>query len=192
MLTFLLVIEAHEVRNKLEQIYIEYQKQMYYMAYDILKNVHDAQDAVQTSILKLVIYIEEIEEIKCNKTKYLIVTIVRNTAIDIYRKKKNHPLLDTEDMDMKASDDLSLDDNVIRLSEAKMLAENLAKLKVEYADVLTLKYFYEFSDKEIANVLCISCDNVRVRLNRAKSKLKNLMNDNQNESVNRRMCSDEI
>ncbi len=189
MLTFLLIIEDHETRNKLEQIYVAYQKEMYYMAYDILQNVHDAQDAVQTSILKLVTYIEKIDEIKCNKTKYLIVTIVRNTAIDIYRKKKSHPLMDTEeDREMEG---LSLDDHVIRLSDAKMLAENLAKLKVEYADVLTLKYFHEFDDKEIANVLCISCDNVRVRLSRAKAKLKNLMKDNQNESVYQRTCEDE-
>lgn len=97
--------------------------------------------------------------------------------------------MDTEeDREMEG---LSLDNHVIRLSDAKMLAENLAKLKVEYADVLTLKYFHEFDDNEIANVLCISCDNVRVRLSRAKAKLKNLMKDNQNESVYQRTCADE-
>lgn len=67
---------------------------------------------------------------KCNKTKYLIVTIVKNTAIDLYRKKSKQPLIDIEEAE--AIPDINsqfMDDIVIRLGDAKMLAEKLAKLK---------------------------------------------------------------
>jgi len=45
---------------------------------------------VQTAILKCADYIEKIEDIDCNKTKNLIVTIIKSTATDIYRYKKKH------------------------------------------------------------------------------------------------------
>lgn len=112
----------------------------------------------------------------CNKTKHLIVTIVRNTAIDNYRRKKNHPVMDLDNYyNLLESNDASLDELVIRFSEAKELAEKLAQLKIEYADILALKYYHEFNDKEIGEILGISYENVRVRLNRAKAALKKLM-----------------
>lgn len=188
MLLFLMVIEDVESRDLLERIYRAYHKEMYYIANNILNNSYDAADVVQTSIIKLIPYIEKISDVKCNKTKYLIVTIVKNTAIDLYRKKNNHPLLEIEVAeDIPDSISESMEDIVIRLGDAKMIAEKLAQLSPEYADVLTLKYYYEFEDKEIAEILKISHVNVRVRLSRAKSHLRNLMRDDETYSQELRM-----
>ena len=140
----------------------------------------------------MITYIEKIDEVKCNKTKYLIVTIVRNTAIDIYRKKNKQPVIEIDDIsELIQSNVPSMDELVIRISDAKMLAKNLAKLKIEYADVLTLKYYHEFDDKEIANALCISYENVRVRLCRAKNELKKIMKNDQEFDVYQRKCANE-
>ncbi|MDW7662682.1 MAG: sigma-70 family RNA polymerase sigma factor [Bacillota bacterium] len=192
MLLFLMVIEDTESRDLLERIYRAYHKEMYYIANDILKNSHDASDVVQTSIIKLIPYIEKTNDVKCNKTKYLIATIVKNTSIDLYRKKNNNPLLEVEVVeDIPDSITESMEDTVIRLSDAKMIAEKLAQLSPEYADILTLKYYFEFEDKEIAEILKISHVNVRVRLSRAKSHLRNLMRDDESYSQELRMCSNE-
>lgn len=145
MLPFLMAVEDVESRDLLEKIYRAYHKEMFYIANDILKNSHDASDVVQTSIIKLIPYIEKIDDVKCNKTKYLIVTIVKNTAIDLYRKKCNSSLLELEVAeDIPDSISESMEEFVIRLSDAKMIAEKLAQLSPEYADVLTLKYYFEF------------------------------------------------
>lgn len=192
MLFFLMDIEDTESRDLLEKIYRAYHKEMYYIANNILNNSHDAADVVQTSIIKLIPYIEKINDVKCNKTKYLIVTIVKNTAIDIYRKKSKQPLIDLEVTE--AVPDLNsqyMEDIVIRLGDAKMLAEKLAMLKSEYADVLTLKYYFEFEDVEIAEILKISITNVRVRLSRAKSHLRNLMCEDESYCQELRTCANE-
>ncbi len=192
MLLFLMAIEDTESRNLLEKIYRAYHKEMYYIANNILNNTHDSADVVQTSIIKLIPYIEKINDVKCNKTKYLIVTIVKNTAIDLYRKKSKQPLIDIEEAE--AIPDINsqyMEDIVIRLGDAKMLAEKLAKLKSEYADVLTLKYYFEFEDVEIAEILKISITNVRVRLSRAKSHLRNLMCEDESYNQELRMCANE-
>lgn len=191
MLLFLMVIEDAESRDLLERIYRAYHKEMYYIANNILNNSHDAADVVQTSIIKLIPYIEKISDVSCNKTKYLIVTIVKNAAIDLYRKNKLHHLLEidvAEDITDSISE--SMDDIVIRLGDAKMLSEKLAQLSPEYADLLTLKYYFEFEDKEIAEILKTSHVNVRVRLSRAKTQLRDLMCD-EPYSQELRMCSNE-
>ena len=41
----------------------------------------------------------------------------------------------------------------------------------KYADVLTLKFYYQYSDSEIAGLVQTSPENVRVRLHRGKRKL---------------------
>ncbi len=59
MLLFLMVIEDAESRELLEKIYRVHHKEMYYIANNTLNTPHDAVDVVQTSIIKLIPYIEK-------------------------------------------------------------------------------------------------------------------------------------
>ena len=77
------------------------------------------------------------------------------------------------------SKDIPLDDLIIDIEKSEKLAERLAELKNEYADILTLKYYHQFNDNEIANILNLKPGNVRTRLHRAKIALKNLMDKEQ-------------
>lgn len=88
MFAFLMIIENIEERNKLEALYLKYHRYIFYIANEILKNSHEAQDTVQTVILKMVNYLDRIESVESNKTKHLIVTITKSTAIDALRKKQ--------------------------------------------------------------------------------------------------------
>lgn len=123
-------------------------------------------------------YICKIDDISSNKTKHLIVTIVKNTAIDIYRKKKKNYTIHIDEIEnIIESEAQPLDDLIINTAEAKELSEKLSKLKIEYAEILTLKYYHQFSDSEIADILNIEAGNVRIRLHRAKNALKKLMSE---------------
>ena len=64
MLSFLLIIEDEETRSKVEEIYLQYHNEMYTIAYAILKQAEDAEDVVQSSIIKLADYVSKISEIK--------------------------------------------------------------------------------------------------------------------------------
>ncbi len=172
------LVGSGEARDKLEELYIKYKKLMYYIANDILKDIYESEDAVQSSIIKLANYLERIDDINSNKTKHLIVTIVKSTSIDIYRKKKRSPAIDIDDFSNTIeSDDIPLDDLVIRLGDAEEMSKKLAELKSDYADILTLRYYHEFSNKEIGDILHISDENVRIRLYRARRALKKMMVD---------------
>ncbi len=192
MFTFLLMIENTENRNKLEQLYIKYHKYMFFIANGILKNSYEAQDVIQTAIIKMVHYLDKIDEIECNKTKHLIVTITKSTAIDILRRKSKIEYLSPDVFEDYMDVSPNAEDLVIRLSETKELLEKLSEIKEEYADILTLKYYQDLSDKEIADVLCISHENVRTRLSRAKTALKKIMvTDTAEAFTYRGMCDNE-
>ncbi len=165
-----------EDRTKLETIYMKYYKEMYYTAMSVLNNTDDAQDAVQSSILKIATHIKKIEEVNCSKIKHLIITIVRNTAIDIYRYKQMHPYIQLEYVDGYSTDvEQYLDGIIIRLEDVELFAEKLIELKNEYAEIVILRYYYELDETEIANILSISYGNVRTRLSRAKIALRKLL-----------------
>jgi len=64
---------------------------------------------------------------------------------------------------------------ILRLDQSHEMARLLAKINHGYADILALKYTYEYTNDEIASMLSISEENVRKRLERAKKALKKII-----------------
>lgn len=79
---------------KFQTLYSLYSGAMYTTAFNILENADDAEDAVQISSLKIIKNLNrlEMEEIHDIKTKSFLLTIARNTALDIWRKRKKEPV----------------------------------------------------------------------------------------------------
>ena len=75
-----------------------------------------------------------------------------------------------------------------RRLEAVSYTHLISQLDKKYADVLTLKFYYQYSDSEIAGLVQTSPENVRVRLHRGKRKLTALLKGDErfNGSQNRR------
>ena len=53
MLIYLQMLESPEEKSILEQIYLEYRGLMYHVAYEILHNEQDAEDAVHHAFVNL-------------------------------------------------------------------------------------------------------------------------------------------
>ena len=73
------------------------------------------------------------------------------------------------------SNDFSIGDEIIRLEQTKLIADSLGKLNQSYADILTLKYYYELSNIEISKLLNVTEVNVKSRLHRAKQAAKEIL-----------------
>ena len=56
-----------------------------------------------------------------------------------------------------------------------VVKEKIKLLYPPYADIIALRYTYEYSEKEISIMLDISMQNVRVRLHRARNSLIKLI-----------------
>lgn len=163
---------TNDTANKLESLYNKYKALMYSTAFRILNDHQLAQDAVQMVFVKIINNIETINDIECNKTKALMVIICRNVSIDLYNKRKKNNTITIAEVDELIPDyTYSIDEQIIKKESLATLKEKIRILYQPYADIISLKYFYDYTDKEIAKILDISEQNTRVRLHRAKISL---------------------
>lgn len=166
------MIDGPENMSKFQRIYEKYKNMMYSVAYDISKNPHDAEDIVEVSLIKVIEILNKIEldDIGKPRCKNLMITITKNTAIDYGRKAENKilPYERIENYQMeKTTEDVYID-----LENYKEVISYIRELEDKYRDVLHLKIFYKMTSKEIGKLLGITEQNVNMRYMRAKSMLK--------------------
>lgn len=178
MLAILLMMEEGKDRDKLEELYAAYNKELFYVAYGILHNYHDAEDVIQNAFIRISKNMNKIGEINCNKTRAYLVIIVRNLSYDRYNEKKRVIPMDFDTIiEDYMNLNSSLDDHVLHLEKGKELAAALAKLGSNYADVLTLRYYYDYDNEEIGELINLSKENVSIRLSRARAALRKLLTE---------------
>ena len=97
MLFYTLILDTQEEKTKLEQLYLKYQKVMFNVAYDILNDQMAAEDAVHMSVLKIIKCLDALDLNMQEETARKVIIIVKNTAIDIYRKRKKEQILTSLD-----------------------------------------------------------------------------------------------
>lgn len=165
MLIYLSMIETEEEKSKFTRIYEKYRKLMFYVANRILQDDYLSEDAVHQAFLKIIDHLDKISENDCHKTKSYMVIIVRNCAINLYNQRKNHPTVSLDENPGLA------EDRPFEIEELDLLTKAVAKLPEIYRDILTLKYVHDLSNGEIAETLNLSEPTVRKRIERAKSRI---------------------
>lgn len=171
------MVENEKDLSKFQRIYDQYKNMMYWVAYDITKNTHDAEDVVQLSLIKLIdiLYRIEEEEIGRSRCKNLLITITKNTAIDHLRKASHAPIpFETVE---KPDTSRSAEDLYIETEDYKKLIQCIDKLDEKYTEVLRLRPLHHLSARETAKILNISEFNVNTRLLRAKRLLAELLRE---------------
>ena len=163
MLVYIQMIETPAEKSKFETIYLMYRQCMYQTAFSILKNSQDAEDAVHSAFVKIARSMQKIGKPESYETKGFVVTVVRNTAIDLYRKKQAHPdaqYIETMDSVQETYDG----ENAV--------ARCIAKLPERQQNVLILRYVYGYDLREIAQMLGVTYKNAAQIEQRAKTKLR--------------------
>lgn len=166
---YLQMIDTDDEKSKFEMAYQKYKGLLHYIAYSILKDPQLSEDAVQDAFFALARHMEKFRSQSCNQIRNYLIIIVRNAAFRIYNQNKREVLLN--DMDPVA-DPLDLEADAEHTELLKELFRALKTLDSKYADVLILRYYYDFKEKEIARLLKITPENVKVRIHRGKKILK--------------------
>ena len=132
--------------SKVEKLYLKYNKEMYKVAYNILNDHQLSQDAVQMSLVKICENIEKIGEVDCNKTKAFVVIICRNISINIYNKRKRNVPFTLKEIEEVSAQSIDTEtDPLIAMENICLLKEKVKLLPQHYADIIALKYIYEYS-----------------------------------------------
>lgn len=170
MLPIFLTIENDSDREKAEEIYRRYSGTMLYVAEGILRERQLAEDAVSEAFVKIIRHLDKIDLSDCNRTRGFVVIVVRNTALNMLRERnRTVPLHDLGDCPDTAE---PVFDHVSAKEACDRIADAVAALHKSYSDILYLKAVLEYSNQEIAEILSISPENVKIRLFRARSALK--------------------
>ena len=108
--------------------------------------------------------------------------ILRNTAKDYFKKKKDlwFSDIDTEEKDISFEDNLKDDEDITDLLEQNyqvdIIKSAIWKLKPEEREIIFLRYMDGFWLEEISKIMRITYSNARVKLHRSLTKLKKLLN----------------
>ena len=166
MIMYMSLIDNEYDKIKFEDIYNRYKKMMFWIANQILKDERDIDEVVQDSFIKIIRNLDKIEKINSKKTKSFISIIVKNTAIDAYRKSlSNRVEVELEDNLIFPSDELE----EVEKEGLNDIEIAIMKLPEIYKEVFLLKYSHELENYEIAKLLDIKESTVREVLLRSRS-----------------------
>ena len=175
MLNMYLAMLPQEEQKKFNLIFEQYKHLVYNYAYGLLKDRHLAEDAVQRTFSILIESLQKVNEPICNKTRNYLIIISRNECYKIFNDEKKYVYEDLQEEVIADTYDIELETES-RDTQIKIM-EMIKSMDKKYADVLMLKFFHEYSDKEIAQALNITPENVRVRINRGRNKLKAMIKE---------------
>lgn len=164
MLMLLQMMEHQEEKRKFVIIYEKYRYLMLKVASDVLNDQYWAEDAVHEAFVKVAGNIDKIGDVESRATKRYLITITKNTAIDIYRKR--HQQMEKEIFMEKLEE--REDVSYMEADVDNQVLDILKNLPEKYRDIFLLKYSNNFENKEIAQILGITEGNVRQRIARGK------------------------
>ena len=136
----------------------QYGNMLLRLAYSYMKNIHDAEDAVQDAFLQLLKNIEIFENE--DHKKYWLICVTRNFCKNKLKSAwfKKH----VELTDMPYYDEYE-DSNVLR---------QVIKLPLKYREIIHLYYYEGYSTVEISNIVDRKQATVRSLLSRGRTMLK--------------------
>lgn len=165
MLIYLQVIETPEDESKFTAIYEAYHDLLFYIAFERMKHIQDAEDAVHHVFMKIAENIKTIEPVS-PKTKMYVVTMIDNRVTDVFRVRGRHPV-DPYNDELKHG-------FVVEMEGEDLLTQCIMELPEQQRMIVWLKYKQGYNLREISKMLNISLPWAQKIDQRAKKKLEEL------------------
>lgn len=150
-----------------------YQAPVYNLAYRMLSNVGEAEEATQEAFVRAYTRLASYDPNR--KFSTWILSITSNYCIDVLRKRR--ALMLSLDEPLPAHPALMSDreagpESQTMLNEQQQLVQTmLRELPEEYRETVTLRYWYDLSYEEIAEIMQTSVSAIKSRLFRARREL---------------------
>ena len=149
---------------------------VYTMALRMTGDHHMAEDLCQDTFLKGWLKLKKLQEPEAFPG--WIATIARRTCLNAVDKRRRKMEIGEEEavlVNLNPTLPPSYDRSRVILEEA------ISKLSLRERQLITLSYFQELSSAEVAEVMEIPPGSVRVYLLRARTKLKEILKERENE-----------
>lgn len=153
----------------------QYSGTLYRVAFSVLRNPSDAEDAVQETFLRVLRHRDTLGEVRDQRV--WLIRIVWNVVLDRKRRAKTRPETDdvTELARVLPSNGLTAEQIAAATQHHSLVLRCIDKLPTKERRVLLLSAFEELSSVEIAGVLGITESSVRSRLFRARNLMGEML-----------------
>lgn len=155
-------------------LYDRYMDKVFRKCMSFVKNEDVAMDMVQDILLKAY---TRLDRFKGNsKFSTWLYAITYNYCVEHYRRETRYTQIDIhEGADIAEPDDRFL--NELQASRTTKLKKALERVSDEDRDLLTMKYYQNVSIKDLMERLQITESAVKMRLARARQRIKNLISE---------------
>jgi RNA polymerase sigma-70 factor (ECF subfamily) len=153
----------------------QYATTLYRVAFSVLRNPSDAEDAVQEAFLRVLRHRDSLGEVRDHRV--WLIRIVWNIVLDRKRRAKTRP--ETDDVEELArvlpANGLTAEQRAAAAQHHAHVLACVDQLPPKERQVLLLSAFEELSSVEIAAVLGITESSARSRLFRARNLMADLL-----------------
>jgi RNA polymerase sigma-70 factor (ECF subfamily) len=165
-------------RAAFEELVQLFKDKIFHLAYRMLGNRQEAEDAVQETFLRVYLNLNRYDETQ--KFSTWIFRIGTNLCIDRLRKKKPNYSLDAELPEgeggdwyaMLASEEASPEEQVIVSETQQHIRHSIEAMPDKYKAVVVLRYLQDMSLQEIGEVLDMPVTTIKTRLHRGREFLR--------------------
>ena len=162
-------------KNAFVALVDRYKDMVFTLSLKMLKDRQEAEEVSQDSFLKVY---KSLDRYKGeSKFSTWIYKVAFNTCLDRIKKNKRlQALANISEIDKQETTPLINGLDLIEEKERKQLIQDcMQELEGEDGFLLTLYYFEEQSLEEIAKIIGITSNNVKIRLYRSRKKLASLL-----------------
>jgi RNA polymerase sigma factor (sigma-70 family) len=171
-------------QNAYAELVNRYQSYVFTLILRMIKSREDAEEVAQDVFVKAYRALADFRG--DSKFSTWLYTIVNTTCITFLRKKKLdvHSLDNEKVFEVADNRDSGSRANLVeQKSRVNMVNKAIAMLSPDDAEVITLFYKAEQNLEEISKILRLETNTVKVRLHRARTRLKEKMEKNFSEEV---------
>ena len=150
------------------RLYRLYQKELYLYLYSLCGDRHLAEELLHETFLKALLALPDGHT---NMRAWLYM-VARNLFYNQQKKKSREILMEEQDYLSEQKTDEDMLEKILEEENRRRLYQAVRRLEIKKREIIQMQYFGEMSQKEIAAVLHITPENVRVLAYRAKKELK--------------------
>lgn len=167
--------------NIVENFYTKYSIMMLRAALKKTKDFQLAEDAVHQAFVKIIEMLDKIDDRDEKRTGGLLCLMAQQAVTEIYNKKERSlgetfdELHDSTEFINSSNEDLL--DVLLKKDGIDNLKQSLCWLSEEYRTAIILKYSYQLSSREIAEITKTTVNLVHVRIHRAKQRIKKYLSE---------------
>ncbi len=174
-------------KSKFEILINRHKNQIYSYIFLMVKNQALAEDIFQDTFIKIIKSLHTNKYKDNGKFVSWAMRIAHNLIIDYFRKAKHIKTIAEGDTELSlfniiGSSDRNSENDIIRNEKHHEIKELIQKLPKEQLEIIKLRYYFDMSFKDIANITNVSINTALGRMRYAILNLRKMM-EQQSSSV---------